>query len=61
MVRTGEEVRTGDPLGAVGNSGASNEPHLHIHAQRPGPANAPFSGDPLPLRIDGRYLARGDG
>ena len=57
----GDRVRTGDPLGQVGNSGASTEPHLHIHAQRPAPEGAPpISGKPLALRIDGRFLVRGD-
>lgn len=60
-VAAGEEVARGDRLGEVGNSGASTEPHLHIHAQRPAAAGAPpISGDPLALRIDGRFLVRGD-
>ena len=51
----------GEPLGEVGNSGASTEPHLHIHAQRPAPDGAPpISDAPLALRIDGRFLVRGD-
>ncbi len=59
-VQTGETVTVGDRIAEVGNSGASNEPHLHIHAQRPGTAAAPLSGDPLPMRFAGRYLIRGD-
>lgn len=60
-VSPGETVPRGAPIGAVGNSGASTEPHLHIHAQRPAAAGAPpISGAPLPLRIAGRYLVRGD-
>jgi len=34
-VAPGDRVGLGDPLGEVGKSGASTEPHLHIHAQRP--------------------------
>ena len=61
VVAAGDEVASGDRLGAVGNSGASTEPHLHIHAQRPAPEGAPpISGEPLGLRIDGRFLVRGD-
>lgn len=45
----------GDRLGEVGNSGASTELHPHIHAQRPAP-----EGAPLALRIDARFLVRGD-
>jgi len=59
-VRVGEVVTTGRLLGRAGNSGASDEPHLHIHAQRPGTADAPMSGDPLPITIGGRYLVRGN-
>ncbi|MEE4347414.1 MAG: M23 family metallopeptidase [Paracoccaceae bacterium] len=60
-VAPGDTVSTGERLGEVGNSGASTEPHLHIHAQRPPEGGAPpISGDPLALRIDGRFLLRGD-
>jgi len=60
-VGPGDSVAAGDRLGEVGNSGASTEPHLHIHAQRPAPEGAPpISGDPLAIRIDGRFLVRGD-
>lgn len=60
-VAPGDAVAVGDRLGEVGNSGASAEPHLHIHAQRPATEGAPpISGDPLALLIDGRFLVRGD-
>ncbi|KJS37203.1 MAG: hypothetical protein VR74_09660 [Hyphomonas sp. BRH_c22] len=60
-VAPGDQLMPGDRLGEVGNSGASTEPHLHIHAQRPAPAGAPpISGEPLALRIDDRFLVRGD-
>lgn len=59
-VVSGELVREGQPIGTLGSSGASDMPHLHIHAQRPGTAAAPLSGKPVPMRIDGRYLVRGD-
>jgi hypothetical protein len=32
-VTTGETVRVGQPIGACGNSGHSNEPHLHFQLQ----------------------------
>lgn len=56
----GDRVRTGAVLGEVGNSGGTDEPHLHIHAQRPGPPGAPMAGDPLPMLLWDRYLVRGD-
>lgn len=59
-VRAGTDVRVGDRIAEVGNSGASDEPHLHIHAQRPGSSSAPLSGDPLPMRFNGRFLIRSD-
>ena len=60
LVRAADAVVTGTWLGSVGNSGTTGEPHLHVHAQRPGPANAPFGGDPLPILFDGRLPVRGD-
>ena len=59
-VHPGDYVMTDTRLGDVGNSGNSNEPHLHVHAQRPGRIWDPFIGDPLPIRFDGRFLVRND-
>ena len=60
-VASGQAVVVGEPLGRVGNSGASTEPHLHVHAQRPAAkGEPPISGDPLALRIGGRFLVRND-
>jgi len=60
QVRAGDAVAAGAWLGAVGNSGNTGEPHLHIHAQRPGPIGAPLGGHPLPIRLAGRFPVRGD-
>ena len=57
-VRSGDSVDKDDRLGRVGNTGNSGEPHLHIHAQRPGTAEAPLSGDSLPIRFGDRYPVR---
>lgn len=59
-VAPGEAVPAGAALGEVGNSGNSSQPHLHLHAQTPGTADAPISGRPLPMRIAGRALTRND-
>ncbi|WP_210183628.1 peptidoglycan DD-metalloendopeptidase family protein [Microvirga guangxiensis] len=59
-LKPGDDIKTGDEIGAVGNSGNTGEPHLHIHAQRPGPADAPLSGDGVPIRFGGRFTARND-
>ena len=47
-------------IGQVGNSGNTSEPHLHIHAQRPAENDAFLSGEPLPIRLNGRFLVRND-
>jgi Peptidase family M23 len=57
-VQGGQRLNIGDPVAQVGNSGNTSEPHLHINAQKPGTPEAPFSGAPIPIRIDGRYLVR---
>jgi hypothetical protein len=59
-VAPGQMVAAGDALGRVGNSGASGEPHLHVHAQRAGTEDQPLSGEPLPVTFDGRFLVRND-
>jgi hypothetical protein len=59
-VKPGQRVATGDWLADVGNSGMSSEPHLHVHAQLPGTPEQPMAGDPLPMRLGGRFLTRGD-
>ncbi len=59
-VTIGDQIAVGQPIGAVGNSGNTGEPHLHIHAQQPGTMSAPFSGNPLPIRLGGRFLVRND-
>ncbi|MCL4775316.1 MAG: peptidoglycan DD-metalloendopeptidase family protein [Burkholderiaceae bacterium] len=60
VVRLGDRVRTGQRIGELGNSGNSDEPHLHVHAQRTTPENEPFSGEPVALRFAGRWLVRND-
>ncbi|MGH8502548.1 MAG: M23 family metallopeptidase [Gammaproteobacteria bacterium] len=59
-VASSTRVDVGDLIAEVGNSGNSDEPHLHIHAQAPGSANEPMSGEPLPMRFNGRFLVRND-
>lgn len=60
LVRAGDRVRAGQPLGRVGNSGNTTEPHLHIHAEQ-GAWPGRFSGMPgVPIRFGGRFLVRND-
>jgi hypothetical protein len=58
VVDEGQIVTTRQLLGRVGNSGNTDEPHLHIHAQSPGTAAAPLSGDPIAIRFGDRLLVR---
>jgi hypothetical protein len=61
-VQVGQQVTAGRRLGAIGNSGNSDEPHLHLHAQRPAQAGAAsmLDGDPVAVTFYGRALARND-
>jgi len=59
-VASGDRVRVGDLLGEAGNSGQSAEPHLHIHAQRLAESDALLSGEPLHIKLAGRFLVRND-
>lgn len=57
-VQSGESVETGQPLGLVGNSGNTTEPHLHIHAVRPGDSGESAAGDGVPLSFGGKDAVR---
>lgn len=59
-VTEGDSVLAGEAIGRVGNSGRSDEPHLHIHAQTPGSPAALLGGEPLPITFDQRSLVRND-
>jgi murein DD-endopeptidase MepM/ murein hydrolase activator NlpD len=56
-VERGSQVRQGDILAKVGNTGNTSEPHLHIHAVRTGSGSV-LQGQGVPIRFDGRFLVR---
>jgi Peptidase family M23 len=51
-VRAGDVVKRGARIAAVGSSGRTAEPHLHMHAQA-------ADGAPLAMTFGGRTLSRG--
>lgn len=61
LVELGDQVRSGQALGRIGNSGNTIEPHLHIHAEtivELGDTNK--HGKPVHMRFSGKFMARGD-
>lgn len=52
-VEAGDHVAVGDYLGRVGNSGATSEPHLHIHHQKQDPTKVhTLFSEGLPLYFE---------
>lgn len=52
-VRVGESVTRGQLLGAIGNSGNSDGPHLHFQiTEAPDDAAAPLRGEGVPFLLD---------
>jgi len=58
LVSDGDRVTAGQPVGSVGNSGLSTEPHLHIHCEVDDTAEFNLTGEGVPLFFEGRYLKR---
>lgn len=51
-VAVGDQLAVGDPVGRVGNSGNTTEPHLHVHAVDPTTRTG------VPVSFDGRVPIR---
>ena len=49
-VTEGDRIKKGQPIGMIGNSGNTSEPHLHIHAEK--------DGKGVPIKFDGRFIVR---
>ncbi len=60
LVQAGAIIQAGDPVGAVGNSGNTSEPHLHIHARQGGEPDSLIGGMGVPIQFHGRFLVRND-
>ena len=53
LIRHGQSLEEGQPLGRVGNAGHTSEPHLHIDAVR----DVPDSIEPVPISFNGKMLS----
>jgi hypothetical protein len=60
VVGEGDAIGVGSPIGSVGNSGNTDESHLHIHVQRSISHPSPLGGEPLWFTVGGRFLTRND-
>ena len=58
LVSEGDIVKRGQPIGKVGNSGSTTEPHLHIHSTMNGIEEPYTKGKRIPLVFNGRFLIR---
>jgi len=60
-VEEGQIIEAGTQIGLVGNSGNTEEPHLHINAQTIiSPDDTHTDREPVLMRFNGKYLSRGD-
>jgi murein DD-endopeptidase MepM/ murein hydrolase activator NlpD len=60
LVNVGDQVHQGQALARIGNSGASDEPHLHIQVQNSRRANVHDAGvSTVPIQFRGVTLIRG--
>lgn len=50
LVKKGDLVKMGQPIGKVGNSGYTSEPHLHMHAEN--------ESQCVPMTFNGKFLVR---
>jgi Peptidase family M23 len=57
-VKIGEIVKIDQSIAKVGNSGNTNEPHLHIHALKINSGTSILNGKGIPIVFEGRFLVR---
>jgi len=56
-----DDVKAGQKIGEIGNSGNTIEPHLHLHTETVVEnGNTNLHGKPVHMQFKGRFMARGD-
>jgi hypothetical protein len=55
-VTNGQQVKTGDPIAAIGNSGNTIQPHLHFQLMKD---SSPLATPPLPFVFSGYETRKG--
>lgn len=56
----GDEVKEGEFLAQIGNSGNTSEPHLHIHAVEENSDDYFFQGKGVPMFFESNFYVRND-
>ena len=59
-VSPGDSVVSGQPVGRIGNSGNTNEPHLHVSAVAADSPEPWRQAAGAPISFDGRFLSIND-
>lgn len=57
LIRNGQSIEEGQPIGKVGNAGHTSEPHLHMDAIRDIPFGTSVTKEPIPISFDGKVLS----
>src|SRR5699024_9710483 len=62
-VQQGEQIKAGQELGRVGNTGNTSEPHLHLHAVEGKITDfedIAYTGKGVPMTFNGKFFRRND-
>lgn len=56
--KIGDFVKIGEPMGQIGNSGHTSEPHLHMHAIKGTNPKEILTGKGVPIYFEGKFPTR---
>ncbi len=57
-IKEGDEVKKGKMIARIGNTGRTEEPHLHIHCMQNMKEDYVLKGKGIPITFDGKFLIR---